>query len=199
MAEKNNTVAKKPLGQRIVGGLKEFCRKFLVALKRRPSMIPMVAIIIAFLVYSLNLMYVSDTTALIQGDNMGLAGFATMLFSMLSFLVFMNTFPYRKKTNIPMLVILYVMIAVIIFSDVYYLNGINAALTRAENPITVTMQNVYILYAQYYLQVHIIVLAVSAVLIALLPVYTKLLRKINTNIEVEGNTDMGAIDLAGDD
>ena len=199
MAEKKNTVTKKPLGQIIVAAVKEICRKFLVALKRRPSMIPMAAIIIAFLVYSLNMMYVSDTTALIQGDNMGLAGFATMLFSMLSFLVFMNTFPYRKKTNVPMLVIFMVMMAIIIFSDVYYLNGINAALTRAENPITVTVQNTYILYAQYYLQAHIIVLAVAVVLVALLPVYTKLLRKINTNIEVEGNADMGAIDLAGDD
>ena len=199
MAEKNNTVAKKPLGQRIVGGLKEFCRKFLVALKRRPSMIPLAVVVIAFLVYSLNLMYVSDTTSLIQGPNMGLAGFATMLVSLLSFLVFMNTFPYRKKTNVPMLVILYVMIAIIILADVYYLSGIDAALTREVNPIVVTVQTAYIAYAYYYLQIHIGVLVVAAVLIALLPVYTKLLRKINTSIEVEGNADMGAIDLAGDD
>ena len=180
-------------------GLKEIWRKFLVALKRRPSMIPLAAVVIAFLVYSLNLMYVSDTTSLIQGANMGLAGFATMLFSMLSFLVFINTFPYRKKTNIPMLVILYVMLAIIIFSDIYYLNGITAALTREVNPISITQQTAYIAYAQYYLQIHIGILVVAAVLIALLPVYTKLLRKINTSIEVEGNADMGAIDLAGED
>ena len=181
------------------GVLKEACRKFIVSLKRRPSMIPLVVVVIAFLVYSLNLMHVSDTTSLIQGANMGLAGFATMLFSMLSFLVFMNTFPYRKKTNIPMLVILYVMLAIIILADVYYLNGIDAALTREVNPITITMQTAYIAYAQYYLQIHIIILAVAAVLIALLPVYTKLLRKIKTSIEVEDNGEMGAIDLSGDD
>ena len=180
------------------GVLKEAWRKFLVSLKRRPSMIPLAVVVIAFLVYSLNLMHVSDTTSLIQGANMGLAGFVTMLFSMLSFLVFINTFPYRKKTNIPMLVILYVMIAIIILADVYYLSGIDAALTREVNPITITMQTAYIAYAQYYLQIHIGVLVVAAVLIALLPVYTKLLRKINTSIEVEGNADMGAIDLAGD-
>ena len=181
------------------GGLKEAFRKFLVALKRRPSMIPLAVVVIAFLVYSLNLMYVSDTTSLIQGSNMGLAGFATMLFSMLSFLVFMNTFPYRKKTNMLMLVILYAMIAIIIFSDVYYLNGINAALTREVNPITITAQTAYIAYAQYYLQIHIGVLVVAAVLIALLPVYTKMLRAIKTSIEVEDNGEMGAIDLSGDD
>ena len=36
-------------------------------------------------------------------------------------------------------------------------------------------------------------------LVALLPVYSKLLRKINTNIEVEENTEMGRIDLSGED
>ena len=181
------------------GVLKEACRKFIVSLKRRPSMIPLAVVVVAFLVYSLNLMHVSDTTSLIQGANMGLAGFATMLFSMLSFLVFMNTFPYRKKTNIPMLVILYVMLAIIIAADVYYLSGIDAALTREVNPISITMQTAYIAYAQYYLQIHIIILAVAAVLIALLPVYTKLLRKIKTSIEVEDNGEMGAIDLSSDD
>ena len=181
------------------GVVKEGFRKFLVALKRRPSMIPLAVVVIAFLVYSLNLMYVSDTTSLIQGSNMGLAGFATMLFSMLSFLVFMNAFPYRKKTNMLMLVILYAMIAIIILSDVYYLNGINAALTRADNPIIISESNAYIASAQHYLQIHIIVLVVAAVLIALLPVYTKMLRAIKTSIEVEGNGEMAAIDLSSDD
>ena len=180
------------------GLLKEAWRKFLVSLNRRPSMIPLVVVVIAFLVYSLNLMHVSDTTSLIQGPNMGLAGFVTMLFSMLSFLVFINTFPYRKKTNIPMLVILYAMIAIIILADVYYLNGINSALTREVNPISITMSTAYIAYAQYYLQIHIIILAIAAVLIALLPVYTKLLRKIKTSIEVEDGK-IGAIDLSGED
>ena len=180
------------------GGLKEIWRKFLVALKRRPSMIPLTVVVIAFLIYSLNLMYVSDTTSLIQGPNMGLAGFATMLFSMLSFLVFMNTFPYRKKTNVPMLVILYVMIAIIILADVYYLSGIDAALTREVNPIIVTKQTEYIAYAYYYLQIHIGVLVVAAVLIALLPVYTRLLRKIKTSIEVEEGK-LGEIDLSAED
>ncbi len=183
-------------------GLKEVWRKFLVALKRRPQLIPLAAVVIAFLEYSLNLMYVSDTTSLIQGPGMGLAGFATMLFSMLSFLCFMNAFPYRKKTNVPMLVIMLAMFAIIIFADVYYLNGITAALTREVNPITYISGdsgNYYIWFAQYYIQMHIVILVIAVVLIALLPVYRKLLRKIKTSIDVEGNGEMGAIDLASDD
>jgi hypothetical protein len=47
--------------------------------------------------------------------------------------------------------------------------------------------------------VHSVILVIGLVLVALLPVYSKLLRKINTNIEVEGNRDMGAIDISGED
>ena len=65
-------------------GLKESFRKLLVSLKRRPHMIALLVFGVAFLVYSLNLMNISDTTAKIQGKGMGLCGFATMLFSLLS-------------------------------------------------------------------------------------------------------------------
>lgn len=179
-------------------GLKEVWRKFMVAIKRRPSMIPLVVLLAAFLVYSLNLSQISNTTALIQGSNMGLAGFVTMLLSMLSFLCFINAFPYRKKTNVPMLVIMLVMIAIIIFSDFYYLGRIAEAVTRPEAPIAITVSTAYIAYAQYYLQMHIIILAVAVVLIALLPVYTKLLRKIKTSIDVSDNGAMETIDISGE-
>ena len=40
---------------------------------------------------------------------------------------------------------------------------------------------------------------IGAILVVLLPVYTKLLRKINTSITVEGNGDLGVIDISGED
>ena len=193
------TSEKKPLGKRIGAGLKEAWRKFLVAIKRRPQMIPLTALVIAFLVYSLNLMHVSDTTAKIQGAGMGLSGFCTMLFSMLSMVCFMNAFPYRKKVNKPMLILMFVMLGVVIFSDVYYLGRIDAALTRAANPITITASTFYIAYAQWYIRMHIIILAVAIVLIILLPVYSKLIRKIKTSVEVTDNGAMDEIELSGDD
>ena len=60
--------------KKVLTVIKEFFRKLLVALKRRPQIIPMIALGISFLVYSLNLMNISDTTAKIQGPGMGLAG-----------------------------------------------------------------------------------------------------------------------------
>jgi len=180
------------------GGLKEVWRKFLVSLKRRPQMIPLAVLVVAFVFYSLNLMYISDTTARIQGAGMGLAGFATMLFSMLSFVCFLNAFPYRKKTNIPMLVLMFVMLGIVICSDVYYINAILSAVFRADNPIKVTAETAYIAYAEWYLRIHVGILVAAIALVALLPVYSKLLKKIKTSIDVGDNGSMEAIDISGE-
>ena len=179
--------------------LKEAWRKFLVALKRRPQMIPLVALVITFVWYSFNLTNISDTTARIQGANMGLAGFATMLFSMLSFLCCLNGFPYRKKPVVPMVVLLYVMLAIIAFADFTYIGAIAVAISRPDNPVVVTEQTIYIKHAYDCLGVHRILLIITAVLVATLPFYTKLLRKIKTSIEVEDNGEMGEIDISGED
>ncbi len=177
----------------------EFLRKLFVALKRRPSVIALIVLLIAFLYYSLNLTHISDTTAKIQGPGMGLCGFATMLFSMLSLICFLNAFPRRKKPVIAMVVLMLLMFAVIIFCDVYYSNLIMTALTRAENPIKLDASTIYIAQAYNVLQSHIVILAIGVALILLLPVYTKLLRKINTSVTVEDYGKLGEIDISGED
>ncbi|MBR1585956.1 MAG: hypothetical protein IJ662_10480 [Clostridia bacterium] len=180
-------------------GFKEFCRKRLVALKRKPQTIALLAMAIAFLYYSLNLTQISNTTARIQGQGMGLAGFATMLFSILSLVCFLNAFPHRKKVNIPMLVLMLLMVGIVIYCDSYYGGCINTAITRAENRIDPTGANAFIATAAHVLNVHTVILCVGVALVALLPVYAKLLRKINTNIDVEDNSGMGKIDISGED
>ncbi len=177
----------------------EFLRKFFVTLKRQPSILALVVLVIAFFQYSLNLTHISDTTAKIQGTGMGLCGFATMLFSMLSLVCFLNAFPKRKKPVIPMVILMFVMFAVIIFCDTYYSGVITDALTRAENPIKIDASTIYIAQAYNVLQTHILLEAIGVVMVLLLPVYTKLLRKINTSIIVEDNGKMGAIDISGED
>jgi drug/metabolite transporter (DMT)-like permease len=179
--------------------MKEFFRKKMVGLKRKPQTIALVVLVVAFLYYSLNLTQISNTTAKVQGPGMGLSGFVTMLFSMLSLVCFMNAFPHRKKVNIPMLVLIFIMIGVIIYCDIYYGGRITNAITRADNPIDPTGANSYITNAQNMLKVHMIILIIGAGLTALLPVYAPLLKKVNTSIEVAGNDDMGALDLRGED
>ncbi|MBO6158511.1 MAG: hypothetical protein J6P72_04500 [Firmicutes bacterium] len=177
----------------------EFLRKLIVGLKRKPSIIPLLVLLIAFFYYSLNLTHISDTTAKIQGSGMGLCAFATMLFSMLSLVCFLNAFPRRKKPVIAMVVLMCVMFAVIIFCDVYYSNLITTALTRAENPIKLDASTVYIAQAYNVLQDHIVIEVIGVVLIALMPLYTKLLRKIKTSVVVEDYGKLDAIDISGED
>ncbi len=180
------------------GGVKEFIRKMKVSLKRKPQMIPMLVLAAAFLFYSLNLTHISDTTAKIQGSGMGLSGFCIMLFSLLSFVCFINAYPHRKKTNVPMLVIMFVMLGIIVYCDTHYLGGITRALTRPENPITIDAGTAYIGQAKDVLNAHRIIIALGAVLTLLVPVMRKLFRKMNTSLDVEENGNMQDIILSED-
>lgn len=173
-------------------GIKEFFRKKVVALKRSPQTIPMVMLAVAFIFYSFNLTYMSNTTNKINTSGMGLSQFAIMLLSILSFVCILNAFPKRKKANVPMVVLLFVMMGIIIYCDIHYMNAITSALTRAESPIPAED---YILFARTMLRVHVVMECICAALVALLPVYSKLLRKINTSVAVDDNGNMANIEL----
>ncbi len=190
MSEKKVKTSKSP------SKVKEFFRKLIVSLKRKPHIIPGLVIAAAFLLYSLNLTDVSDTTAKIQGSGMGLCGFCTMLFSILGFVCFLNAFPHRKKVNIPMLLLMFAMFGVIIYCDIHYKNAILYAMNRADNAIKITNNTAYIADAYNMLGTHIILIAVAAGLVVLLPIYRWLLRKINTSVEVEDNGSMAEIELS---
>ena len=176
--------------------IKEAIRKGIVNLKRKPQNIPMVMLLISFVYYSLNLTNMSNTTAKIQGTGMGLCQFCIMLFSLLSFVCMLNAFPTRKKPVVPMVILMFVMFAVIIYSDIHYCNAIMAALTRAESPIVLDANTIYIANAYNMLQTFMILMGLTAVLVVTLPVYSKLIRKINTSVDVEGNDDMAKIEIS---
>lgn len=173
-------------------GVKEFLRKQIVTLKRNPSIIPLLMLVASFLVYSLNLTDVSDTTAKIQGAGMGLCQFCIMLFSLLSMLCMLNSFPRRKKPNVPMIVIMGVMFVTMIYCCIHYRNAIFAALYREVSPIPMTD---YITGAYNMLGTFMVMICITAGLVALLPVYSKLLKKINTSVNVEDNGEMEAIEI----
>jgi hypothetical protein len=175
---------------------KERIRKILVSIKRNPQAVPLLALTISFLVFSLNLTDISNTTAKIMGQHMGLAEFVSMLLSILSFVCMFGAFPKRKKPNLIMIALMYVMYIVVILADLHYLDRINFALTRPENPIEPAQ---YIFNAQYYLGVHIVTIIITMVAIALEPLFAKLFKKINTSIDVETNGDLGSIDIGDEE
>ena len=175
--------------------LKERVRKTVVSLKRNPSSIPLLMLFVTFLFYSLNLTDVSDTTAKIYGKGMGLSQFCIMLFSLLSLVCMLNAFPRRKKANIPMVVLMFAMFGIIIYCDIHYCNMIMAAINRPENPIAITPDTQYIAEAYNMLNVHMVMTIVSAALVVLMPVYSRLLRMINTSVTIEDNGEMGQIEI----
>ena len=178
------------------GGMKEFIRKTIVSLKRKPQTIPLLVLAAAFLVYSLNLTHISDTTAKIQLAGMGLSGFCTMLFSLLSFVCFINAYPHRKKTNLPMLALMFLMLGILIFCDTYYAGRIMQAITRADHPIVVDANTMYISKAYDMLMVHRVIVAAGALLTLMVPVLRKLLRRIDTSLPAEESVEMEAITLS---
>jgi len=179
--------------------MKEFLRKRMVALKRKPQTIAMVMLAISFLVYSLRLRLISDTTAKIMKPGMGFCGFVTMLLSILVFVCFLNSFPHRKKVNIPMLVLFFLMQVIIFVCDYTYLGKVNEALiAEGENMVRLLVANPFIIQARSLLQAHMVLIGVTTALVALLPVYTPLLRKIDTSITIEGNENMSSIELTED-
>lgn len=105
-------------------------RKAIIAVKRKPSLIPLLVLAGAFVYYSLNLTTISNTTYNVNYPTMGLTGFAMMLLSALMLVCVLNAFPRRKKANIPMLVLTFVMIAVVIFSGVVYIDRIDDKLNN---------------------------------------------------------------------
>ena len=175
--------------------IKEFIRKQIVTLKRNPQTIPLVMLLISFIVYSFNLTNMSNTTAKIQGIGMGLCQFCIMLFSLLSMVCMMNAFPSRKKPVIPMVVLMFAMFGIIVFCDIHYCNAIMAALTRAESPIVLDVNTIYIANAYNMLQTFLILIGITAALVLTLPIYSKLIRKINTSVDVEDNGEMAAIEI----
>ena len=172
--------------------LKERVRKFFVALKKNPQAIPIIALCISFLEYSLNLTDISNTTSKIQGSNMGLSAFISMLFMILSFVCMLGAFPKRQKPKLAMILIMVVLYGAVIFADVHYLGRVLYALNRPDNPIKITD---YITNAYNTILIHIVLIGITVLLMLLEPVIAKLLKKINTSIEVEDGGNIENIDI----
>lgn len=180
-------------------GFKDFIRKMIVSLKRAPHNIAFLMMIAAFLVYSLNLSSIAKTTTKIMLPNMGLCEFVAMLLSILALVCFLRAFPKREKPKVLMIALIFLMLAVLIFVDVVYYGQIIKAVTSDRSKIEINAENAFIAVAQNAVIAHIICVVISAVLLATLPLYSKMIRKINTSIDVEDNGEMEVIDISGEE
>ena len=150
--------------------------------------------VIAFIVYSFNLTKISNTTAVVNKPLMGLCEFIIMLFSILAFVCFLNAYPKRQKPILPMVILLYALQLIIVGADVIYLGRINEGLQS----IQITDARAFIPQAKAVLTVHIIMVIITVVLIALIPVLGKMLSKIDTSVKLSDNDDV-EIELTDED
>lgn len=192
-------ILEKNILKRIGAWLKERVRKFFVALKKNPQLLPLLALLIAFAQFSLNLTTISKATLRINKDNVGLAVFVTMLFLILSFVCMLNAFPKRQKPKIAMIIILMVLYAAVIVADVHYVNVLYNSINDAKNPIKINEATQYIQDAHDIVYVNIYLVAITVVSVLIEPLYAKLIRKIKTSIDVEGSGDIEVIELSDED
>ncbi|MBQ7389594.1 MAG: hypothetical protein IJW02_00655 [Clostridia bacterium] len=187
---------KKNVFTKIWASVKEGARKFMVTLKRNPHYIPLVMLLISFVVLSFNLTKISNTTATMNKLGMGLCSFISMLFSILSMVCMLNAFPKRKKPNLPVIILMMVIFAIIITVDVIYCIKVINGVTTDADAIKITEKNYFIVEAQNAMIVHIVTVALTMISVALEPVFAKLLKKVNTSINVEDNGEIAEIDIS---
>lgn len=177
---------------------KEWLRKKIVSLKRSPQMIALVFLLASTVFFMLGLYVISQAVYKVFSESTtkatGICTFITTLLSLLVLVSFLNAFPKRKKPNIMFIVLVYLMIAGMIVCDiVYYVQMSNClATSTGENYRLVNA-------AQPFAIVHIVLLGISAIVFALLPVYSKLINKIDTSVKLESATEnMKQIDIQED-
>lgn len=201
MADNENVVveetpAAEPEKESFGAKVKEFFRKKLVSLKRKPHMIALVFFVITSLIYVCSLGSFSEAiiSYFIRGAKWsGQAVFVNFLFSILILLLYLYAFPKRKKPQIVFIVLVFVFAAIMITMDVVFYMSLSKELQSADEATKAlacmrNSLNVSI--------VHIVFMGISVILLATLPLYKKLIMKINTKKVVEGTEMTEEIDTA---
>lgn len=200
------TAAQEKTSESFGAKFKEWLRKFVVKLKRKTHMIPLVVILITSLIY---LCCTATYAQVIENNsgipNVGISMFVNTLLSILVLAVFLNAFPKRKKPNIVFVVAVFVVLAIMLGLDLlYYFNTKNFIndldiVKNLPNGIDI-IYNQYpeILKAYTQLTVHMVFLGISIVVFALLPVYKKAINKINTKKVLDENKLSGEIDTSAE-
>ena len=182
--------------------LKEWCRKKIVSLKRAPQNIALLVLLATTVYFMLVLFPIGQAVKSAASDPntpaIGITMFVTTLLSLLVLVSALNSFPKRKKPNIVFIVMVFVMIAVMIVCDIVYYIQMSNCLKGISNP----SNSMYKLVSapQGYVLGHIIMCGISAVVFALIPVYGKLIKKIDTSVKLESATEnmSGNIDIQED-
>ena len=188
-------------GQKFKAGVKEWFRKKIVALKRKPQTIALLVLAITTIYFMLALYTFSQAINISYEETSatGICIFISTLVSLLVLVSFLNAFPKRKKANIFFVVLVFLMIGGMVACDLVYYIQMSNYMGTISNPSASTVYAT-INKAQPYMIVHVVLLGVSAIVFALTPVFKILINKINTQVKLESATENmhGEIDIQED-
>lgn len=189
-------------GAKFLGSIKEWFRKSIVNLKRRPMNIAFFMLIVSSLVYLFLLGNFSQAGLEYPEAGVPVSIFINTLFSILVLLLFMYSFPKReKKPKIVMLVLTFAFMAVMFALDILlYVKWTDAWAEQSKilNETQKAIREKYIYNAMNGVLAHAVLVAVAAVLTATYPLYGKLINKINTRKNIESTEIKEEIDTSAE-
>ncbi|MCH5148865.1 MAG: hypothetical protein J1G05_05860 [Clostridiales bacterium] len=211
MAENENTVVEETApqvqpqptepskGKKVGAAVKEWFRKQTVKLKRNTKIIPQVYLVIIMVIWLIWLFTFSQAIdSISKVEWIGMLIFIITLLSILAVALFGSAFPKRKKTNIVMLCLLFVFLAVIILCSILYYTQAHDYIY--DNYTAEKLTELAFLEQSLNLAIaNAILNGIGIVLLATLPLYTKLIKKINTRkVLEESQLSNGAIDTSAE-
>ena len=179
---------------------KEWFRKKIVALKRKPQLIYFVFSVIVTFLYLCWLFTFSRTIYANQAVSWaGLMVFINTLVSILLLALYFNAFPKRSKPKIVFIVLMFVFMAVIVACDLaYYIEMNDYFVNRSGLTDADFADKPYMKQSLTLAITHVVLVGIEAILLATLPLYKKLILKINTKKVIEENKLSEEIDTSED-
>ena len=182
---------------------KEGLRRKIVNLKRKPQLIPTVALAISLVYFTMAMQSYSDVVNYSLWPGLGVCYFITVLFCILSLISFITSFPRREKPKYKSIGVSVFMVVAQIVCQILIKSFLSQDVAKNVEKYAQTDANKIaalnnLNHCQTVSTVHIVLLAISLVLILGLPVLKKLLMKIDTSIELEV-TEVEAIEVSEDE
>lgn len=186
-----NEVKPQSKAEKYKAAVKEWGRKQIVGLKRRPQRIVMF-FLLAATIYYLFILFVLSQGCFATANNSntfatGICMFISTLLSILVLVSFLNAFPKRRGASIPFIILVFAMIAGIVATDLVYYIQMNNFIVSAIDTNSEMFRQAQ--KGQPYIIGHLVLLGISVVAFILLPVYRRLINKIDTSIHIESATE----------
>lgn len=186
------------IGNKIKASVKEWARKQVVMLKRAPQRIPLVYMVIVTAIWLIWLFTFSQAVDSMQEgvEWIGISVFVITLFSILALPLFLSAFPKREKPNLVFIGTLLVFLVAIILFDILYYHQVTVFFAAQDD--TFFAGKDFLRQSASLAIAHIVLNAISIILIATLPLYKKLIMRINTKKVLEENKLSEEIDTSAE-